>query len=383
MKLETGIPKMDELLDGGIDSKSCVLILADPLVDVATFVQQIVSKRILEEDKCIYLLTNKLPEDVKENMYEHGFAADNIVFIDCLSHTIGKESKERYKLELPITNGRPTWEGVKELWRKALKEEEGFKFAVWDCLDTFMGFSKEIPDFIKECKELNEETKTTSVFVLTNWGYKKEEIEAIKKSFDIVIEAATISKKLHYINYYKIDDKPAVPFQITLTGVSLYIPKILVTGPYNAGKSTLVKQLSEKAVSIDRLGTTVALDHGYVEKKGMVCNLFGTPGQERFDWILQVLSRDVWGVILLVDSTQPETFPRALEMLEKIKKEHIPFVVFANKQDLEEALSPEEIKERLGVPIVIGGSALKGENTEKALLILFDEILKRNVMESV
>lgn len=382
MKLETGIPKMDDFLEGGIESKSCVLVLTDPLVDVATFVQQMISKRIVDEDKCIYLLTNKLPEDVHENMYKHGFATNNIVFIDCLSHTIGKESKAKYKLEMLITDGRATWEGVKELWKKAIKEEEGHKFAVWDCLDTFMGFAQEIPEFIKECRELNEETKTTSVFILTNWGYKKEEIDAIKKAFDLVIEAATITKKLHYLNYYKIDDKPAVPFQITLTGVSLYVPKILVTGPYNAGKSTLIQQLSETAVSIDRLGTTVALDHGYVEKKGFVCNLFGTPGQERFDWIMEVLSRDVWGVILIVDSTQPETFPRALQMLEKVKEEHIPFVVFANKQDLEGALSPEEIKERLGVPIVIGGSALKGENTEKALLTLFEEILKRNVLGS-
>ncbi len=381
MKLETGIPKLDEFLGGGIESKSCVLVLADPLVDAATFVQQMVSKRISEGDKCVYLATNKLPADVEKNMYQHGFAMDKIVFIDCLSYTMGMESTAKYRLDLPITDGRPTWEGAKKLWREALAQEGEHKFAVWDCLETFMGFADEIPGFIKECKELNEETKTTSVFILTDWGYKKEEIDEIKKVFDLVIETATISKKLHYLNYYKVDDKPAVPFQITLTGVSLYVPKILVTGPYNAGKSTLVKQLSEKAVSIDRLGTTVALDHGYVEKKGVVCNLFGTPGQERFDWIMKVLSRDVWGVILVVDSTQPETFPRALEMLEKVKKEHIPFIVFANKQDLENALPPEEIKERLGVPIVIGGSALKGENTEKALLTLFDEILRRNVFK--
>jgi hypothetical protein len=379
MKLETGIPKMDELLDGGIPSKSCVLLLADPLVDVATFSQQIVSKRVEEGDKCIYLLTNKLPEDVRKNMYRHGFHLDNIVFIDCFSYTLKKETDAPYRLEKPITDGREVWEDVKNLWREALQKEEGLKFAVWDCLETFMGFSDEIPKFIRECKKLNEETKTTSLFILTNWGYKPEEIEAIKKEFDLVIETASIVKKLLYLNYYKIDNKPAIPFQITLTGVTLYIPKILITGPYNAGKSTLVKQLSETSVSIDRLGTTVALDHGYVEKKGFACNLFGTPGQERFDWIMEVLSKDVWGVILIVDSTKPETFPRALEMLQKVKEENIPFVVFANKQDLEGALPPEEIKERLGVPIVIGGSALKGINTEKALLTLFDEILKRKV----
>ncbi len=380
MKIETGIPKMDELLEGGIEAKSCVLILADPLVDVSTFVQQIISTRLKEEDKCIYLLTNKLPEDVTKNMYQHGFYLnENLVFIDCLSYTLQKDTKAKYRLEKLITNGRETWDAVKKLWEDVLRNEEGFKIAVWDCLQTFMGFVDEIPEFIRKCKEINEETRTTSIFILTNWGYKEDELEKIKKEFDLVIETATITKKLFYINYYKIDDLPAVPFTITMTGVALYVPKILVTGPFNAGKSTLVKQLSEKSVSIDRLGTTIALDHGYVEKKGLVCNLFGTPGQERFDWIMDVLSRDTWGVILIVDSTRPETFPRALQMLEKVKKERIPFVVFANKQDLENALPPEEVKKRLGAPIVIGGSALHGINTEKALLTLFDEILKRRV----
>jgi len=382
MKFTSGIPKLDEVLDGGIKYDSTVLILADPLVDVATFAQQMLSHRLGEGDNCIYLSTNKLPKDIESNMYKHGFNRDGLIFIDCLSYTLNKKSDAKYVLEHSITEGRITWDEVRKLWENVLLSEGGRKFAVWDCLQTFMGFSNEIPDFIKKCKALNEDTKTTSVFILTNWGYDKNEIERIKNAFDVVIETATVAKKLLLLNYYKVDDKPAIPFQITLTGVTLYVPKILITGPYNAGKSTLVKQLSETAVSVDRLGTTIALDHGYVEKKGFACNLFGTPGQERFDWIMEVLSKDVWGVILIVDSTQPETFPRALEMLEKVKAEHIPFVVFANKQDVEGALPPEEVKKRLGVPIVIGGSAMKGENTEKALSVLFDEILKRKVFEA-
>jgi small GTP-binding protein len=381
MKFTTGIPKLDEMLDGGIPYDSTVLILADPLVDVATFAQQMLSHRLEDGDKCIYLSTNKLPKDIESNMYKHGFNKNGIIFIDCLSYTLGKKSDAKYVLKQLITDGRTTWDEVRKLWEQVLFDESGRKFALWDCLQTFMGFANEIPDFIKKCRAINEDTKTTSVFILTSWGYDKKEIEKIKKAFDVVIETATVAKKLLYLNYYKVDDKPAIPFQVTLTGVTLYVPKILITGPYNAGKSTLVKQLSETAVSVDRLGTTIALDHGYVEKKGFACNLFGTPGQERFDWIMEVLSRDVWGVILIVDSTQPETFPRALEMLEKVKEEYIPFIVFANKQDMKGALPPEEIKKRLGVPIVIGGSALKGENTEKALLTLFDEILKRKVFE--
>ena len=379
MKITTSIPKLDEILEGGLPVHANVLLFADPLADAATFAQQILSHRIDEEDVGIYLVTNKLPKDVENNMYKHGVNTNGIVFIDGLSYTLKRKSDSKYVIDEVITSGKPAWERAKELWMKAIQEEKGQKLAVWDCLETFMGFVDEIIDFVNEVKKLNEENKTTSLFILTNWGYDPKDIERIKEAFDLVIDLATVSKKLMYLNYYKVNHKPAIPFKITLTGVTLYIPKILITGPYNAGKSTLVKQLSETAVSIDRLGTTIALDHGYVEKKGFACNIFGTPGQERFDWIMEVLSKDVWGVILIVDSTKPESFPRALEMLEKVKSENIPFIVFANKQDVEGALPPEEVKERLGVPIVVGGSAKTGENTEKALLTLFEEILKRRV----
>jgi uncharacterized protein len=51
-------------------------------------------------------------------------------------------------------------------------------------------------------------------------------------------------------------------------GIKIYIPKILVTGPFDAGKSTFVHSLSTRAISVDRLGTTIALDHGHIDHKG-------------------------------------------------------------------------------------------------------------------
>ena len=67
-----------------------------------------------------------------------------------------------------------------------------------------------------------------------------------------------------------------------------YIPKILVTGPFHAGKTTMVHSLSMRAVSVQRMGTTVALDFGHVDYKGFSLDLFGTIGQPRFDPILTV-----------------------------------------------------------------------------------------------
>jgi len=377
MKLSVGIPKLDELLEGGVEQKSSTLLLTGTMVGKASFAQQIASYRISEGDAIIYITTSKPPAQVLQNIYEHGWESKGIVFVDCISYTRKQKSPSKYSLKTKITEVATAWEGTLEILKKAVEETKGFKFLVFDCLETFMGVGAEkIANKIKELKRIFEDSRTTGVYLLTDWGYKKEEIEAIRGAMDTIINLGTVEKKLLWMNYFQYKDLPKVFFQITPTGVGLYVPKILVTGPYHAGKSSIIHVLSEKAVSVDRLGTTVALDHGYIEKKGMVCDVFGTPGQERFDWILKILSKDVWGAILIVDSTKPDTFPRAIEMLEKIKGFDIPFVVFANKQDLPDALKPEEIKKRLSLPEVVGTSATTKEGCDEGLKLLFDKIFK-------
>jgi small GTP-binding protein len=379
MKLKVGIEKLEEMLDGGIDSNSSVLLLTDTMVDKASFAQHMLSARIIDGDVGIYLTTSKTPEQILRNMYEHGWESKGIVFVDCISQTLGKESDAKYLLREAITNVEAAWKGTVELFEKALTETQGFKFAIFDCLETFMGVcAEEIAKKIVEWKNLLEKTKTTCIYLFTNWGYREEDIKKICDAADIVIDLGTIEKKLLWMNYFTVKDKPKVFFSILPTGVSLYIPKILVTGPFHAGKSSIIHALSEKAVSVDRLGTTVALDHGYIEKKGMICDIFGTPGQERFDWILKILAKDTWGIILVVDSTKPETFGRAIEMLSQVKEYGIAFIVFANKQDLPNALKPEEVAKKMGVARedVVGTSALTKAGLEEGLKALFDKIFK-------
>ncbi|MEM5794038.1 MAG: GTP-binding protein [Candidatus Aenigmatarchaeota archaeon] len=377
MKISTGIEKLDEILGGGVESNSAVLLLTGTLIDKSSFSQHILSTRILEGDKGIYLTTSKAPAAILKNMYEHGWESKDIVFVDCISFTLKQESDAKYVLKALVTRPEEAWEKTLELFEKALGETPGLKTAIFDCLEVFMGVgAKKVAEGIKKLKDVFEETKTTCFFLFTDWGYSKEEIEEVCNVMDSVIKLDTIEKKLLWMNYFQYNDSPKILFQITQTGVNIYVPKILVTGPFGAGKSSTIHSLSEKAVSIDKLGTTIALDHGYIEKKGLVCDIFGTPGQERFDWILKILARDVWGVILVVDSTKPETFERAKEMLDKVRGYEIPFVVFANKQDLPEALSIEEIKKALGFEDVIGTCAVKKEGLEEGLRLLFDKIFK-------
>ncbi len=375
MKLNTGIEKLNEILGGGIDDKSSVLLLASPLVDKSSFAQHIFSTRISEEDKGIYLTTSKIPEQIEKNLEEHGWETKNIKYVDCISSTLGKEQKTKYFLKEKLIDGTNILPKISELWDKAIKETKGFKIDIFDSLESIMGYRiDETVDFINNLKKSHG--GSTAFFLLTDWGYEKEKIEKIKTCFDLVIELGSVEKKYLWMDYFFVGASPKIFFWITLTGVNLYIPKILVTGPYHAGKSTTVKNLSEGSISVDRVSTTVALDHGYIERKGIICDIFGTPGQERFDWILKVLSKDIWGIILVIDSTAPETFGRAKEMLKKVEGEKLLFVVFANKQNIPNHLEIEEIKKRIGYADILPVNALESESLEKGFKVLINKIFK-------
>lgn len=135
--------------------------------------------------------------------------------------------------------------------------------------------------------------------------------------------------------------------------------KIVVTGPFNAGKTAFIKSVSEiDVVSTERKitnplsavkeETTVAMDFGRVALGDLVLHLFGTPGQRRFDFMWEILSKEMQGFIVLADSTTPETLDEVERLLKLFQKfEAVPYLVVANKQDLPGALKPQQIRRAL------------------------------------
>jgi len=130
----------------------------------------------------------------------------------------------------------------------------------------------------------------------------------------------------------------------------VHVPKVLVVGPHNAGKSTFIHSVAAGAVSVDRAGTTVALDHGTATLDSTQVEVWGTPGQDRFDPLLPTLAGQASGAILLLDATQPAAFVRGQEMLQKVWRRGLRVVIALNKQDLPGAVDPDEARRLLHAP---------------------------------
>ena len=155
--------------------------------------------------------------------------------------------------------------------------------------------------------------------------------------------------------------------------------KIVVTGPYNAGKSEFVQRFGNAPINVAVNGTTVGLDFTHEMVESYHVHLFGTPGQDHFKDVQQCISRGASGIIMVIDSTDPATFARVQDLAKRIMAVcgRVPMAVCANKQDKPGALTPAEIKKMLGFKgQVIGTSAIKGEGTKTSLVEILKQIRK-------
>jgi small GTP-binding protein len=124
--------------------------------------------------------------------------------------------------------------------------------------------------------------------------------------------------------------------------------KIVVLGTMGSGKSTLVRAIAEGAVvdtdvlnsdrqGADKASTTVAMDYADIElPNGDRLRLYGTPGQQRFDFLWPILLQGASGVVLLVDATRRAAADE-LDAYLAVLRQHaaqVPAVIGISRLDL-------------------------------------------------
>ncbi len=170
--------------------------------------------------------------------------------------------------------------------------------------------------------------------------------------------------------------------------------KMVISGAVNAGKTEFIKTISEiEVVSTERRATddikllkketTVAMDFGRIAIDGeTVLHLYGTPGQKRFDFMWEILSEGMLGLVIVVDSTRPETFRETNRIIDFFISYRVtPYVVAANMQDKPNAWSPEELRLALRLPAhvkVLPCQANDRDSVKGVLLELLDVIYQQS-----
>jgi len=162
--------------------------------------------------------------------------------------------------------------------------------------------------------------------------------------------------------------------------------KIVVTGPFAAGKTTLIRTISEITVlstekditdstKSRKNETTVAMDFGRITiDRDLVLYLFGTPGQERFDFMWEILGEGMLGYIVLIDVSREDSIEEARGILDAFRRmANVPFVVALNRSNGADEL--EEARVRMVLDLdndvpVVPCDAVDRESVKAVLLAL-------------
>jgi small GTP-binding protein len=162
--------------------------------------------------------------------------------------------------------------------------------------------------------------------------------------------------------------------------------KIVITGPFAAGKTTLIRTISEITVLSTekditdstrsrKAETTVAMDFGRITiDRDLVLYLFGTPGQDRFDFMWEILGEGMLGYVVLVDSSRAQSLDEAVPILAAFRKmARVPYVVALNRADGLDEAEEARVRAVLDLPAdvpVVPCDALDRESVKSVLLAL-------------
>ncbi|RKN51972.1 ATP-binding protein [Streptomyces klenkii] len=177
--------------------------------------------------------------------------------------------------------------------------------------------------------------------------------------------------------------------------------KVIVSGPFGVGKTTIVRSLSEipplKTEEVmtatgavvdhlhgvrDKTTTTVGLDYGRVSlADDLALCLFGTPGQQRFHALWKDLTHGALGALILADTRR---IADSYEVMGLIEEQGLPYAVALNHFPDSPAYPDAELRKALDLapdtPLITCDARDRGTSL-RALLALAEHLQKLPALE--
>lgn len=100
-RLSTGIKKLDEILGGGFPSNSIIAIVGPPGSGKSILCMQFINQGVRANEDCLFLTTDRNPEEIKNISRDFNFNLDDVTFLDSYSWRAGKETQAKLSVKDP------------------------------------------------------------------------------------------------------------------------------------------------------------------------------------------------------------------------------------------------------------------------------------------
>ncbi|TXT56761.1 MAG: hypothetical protein BAJATHORv1_20354 [Candidatus Thorarchaeota archaeon] len=134
--------------------------------------------------------------------------------------------------------------------------------------------------------------------------------------------------------------------------MSQYV-KVALMGAGYAGKSTIIKLLTDKSAKLEaNYRPTAGMDCGTITLDDTTkVTLVEMGGQNHFEFMWPDLLKGSTMVVIVTEST-PKAVLKTRQILEKYRKQldGMQVIAIANKQDLAGSMKPESVQDLLGIP---------------------------------
>lgn len=170
-------------------------------------------------------------------------------------------------------------------------------------------------------------------------------------------------------------------------GISKKKSNIICIGLDNSGKSTILNKLKADKEQTHDIVPTVGLSVENFSASAINFTVFDMSGQGKYRNLWEAYYNDVDGVIVVIDSSDKLRIVVAKEELDnflhhnEIKNKGIPILIFSNKMDIRDSLSPSQVSLKLELDQIrnkpwqiFGSNALTGENLNEGVNWLAGQI---------
>ncbi len=365
-----GVPRLDDAL-AGHRRGDATLIMNQPGIEARPFLVQAAEQAAREGRPIVLLVTDRSPHRFLDAMDD---APQELLVLDAHGSMHGHVASDA----VPV-DPRNLVDVIAHIEQAAKRLPEAL--FVLDSLDGLerhagaRGLAAQGPRLLDAVGRFAD-----AVVSFTHWT-EEVALTPVLDGFANRVSLQAIEERIITSQYFRIDRVRGGPQETTPVlyrsddgHVRVYVPKVVVTGDADAGKTTFIHTICDRARSAEQMGKTVAMDRGHIDRDGLRVDIFGTPGQERFDPLMAPIMRQAVGVILMVDSTRPDTFPRGRQMLNMAWRHGLHAIIAANKQDVEGAMSADEVAHHIAPPEGVEVVACRADDRDTASHV-FDRLL--------